>query len=476
MIGPYANTPGARDTVLTPNMDRLMERGVVFDNHFIGSAPCMPARRELMTGRKEFLWRGWGPMEPFDEHIASRASAAGAVTAMVTDHYHYWEYPAHGYLERFDGVTMIRGHEMDILNTDKLPGEGLPGWVEQIERWRPGLGARYYRNVKQFGGEEDFFAPKTFSAACDWLDGNHGHPKFLLWTECFDVHEPFHVPEPYRSMFTDKDPDKYNCWPPYQEGFHGHTAEWWAQADSDQIDFVRSQYKGKLAMADAHLGKLLDRMDKYDLWENTVLILTTDHGHELGEKERFGKQSPHYDLSANIPLIVCAPGVKPARVSALTTAVDIYPTVLEVLDADSAAPHGRSLLPLVRGESGGEREAVVYGTFGCGATLTDGNYTYHTGWDADRELNQYTAFMLDPAPGAVGGRFIPGVGCPVWKIPRASAAPVAELLFNRVNDPAQDENVLSERPDIRERMRALLRHEMEREGVPDEQYDRLNLR
>lgn len=54
----------------TPNFDRLGKRGVVFDRHFVGSLPCMPARRDIQTGRLNFLHRGWGPLEPFDPSVA----------------------------------------------------------------------------------------------------------------------------------------------------------------------------------------------------------------------------------------------------------------------------------------------------------------------------------------------------------------------------------------------------------------------
>ena len=60
----HAYNPGSE--AITPNIDRLAARSVVFDQHYIGSAPCMPARRDILTGRLNFLERNWGPVEPFD--------------------------------------------------------------------------------------------------------------------------------------------------------------------------------------------------------------------------------------------------------------------------------------------------------------------------------------------------------------------------------------------------------------------------
>ena len=75
----------------TPNIDRFASSAQVFDNHFVGSLPCMPARRELIAGRKEFLWRPWGSLEVFDPRLPREVAKAGLRTHMVTDHYHYWE-------------------------------------------------------------------------------------------------------------------------------------------------------------------------------------------------------------------------------------------------------------------------------------------------------------------------------------------------------------------------------------------------
>ena len=472
-LASYGNTE-----IKTPNIDRFSQKAFVFDNHFIGSAPCMPARRELMTGRKEFFWRPWGPLEPFDNHIALEAKKAGATTMLVTDHYHYWEYSAHGYIEQFDGIEMIRGHELDMWRTD--PVEELPQWVKSIERWRPGQGVKYYRNVKDFKDEKDFFSPRVMNASADWLDRNHNRDKFMLWIESFDVHEPFHIPEPYKSMYTNDVKDEYTCWPPYQRGLHGHADEYWKQVNPKELEFIRSQYCGKVTMADKWLGTVFDAMDKYDLWDNTAVILTADHGHELGEKQRFGKQWPHYDLNAHIPLMIWHPGFpgNGRRISAFTTAVDIYATIIDITNAqnkDTALiPHGRSLMPLIEGKTNKHREAVVYGTFGCGATVTNADYTYCCGSNGG-QLNHYSALMLHPSSDAQSGMFIPGVNCPVWRMPINNTFVSGNLMFDRHEDPEQNHDICKEKPQAEKYMRQILVDLIKEEGAPPEQFTRLGL-
>ena len=75
----------------TPNFKRLAEKCVQFEQCYVGSMPCMPARRELQTGRINFFHRSWGPMEPFDDSMPEILKKGGVYTHLVSDHQHYWE-------------------------------------------------------------------------------------------------------------------------------------------------------------------------------------------------------------------------------------------------------------------------------------------------------------------------------------------------------------------------------------------------
>ena len=76
----HAYNPGSE--AITPNIDRLAARSVVFDQHYIGSAPCMPARRDILPGRRNFLERNWGPVEPFDITFPALLRQRGVVSHM----------------------------------------------------------------------------------------------------------------------------------------------------------------------------------------------------------------------------------------------------------------------------------------------------------------------------------------------------------------------------------------------------------
>lgn len=350
----YGNT-----WVQTPNLDRLARRSVVFNRHYIGSMPCMPARHDLWTGRLEFLWRPWGPVEPGETTVPQRLQGK-VVTQLVTDHYHFFETGGETYHVDFDGWEFIRGHENDPWITRPNPIVIRDTGSEANEQYR--------RNMARMREEKDFTSPRTFQAAADWIEGNHDqHERFYLCIDEFDPHEPFHSSEPYNSMYDPDWDEPMFFWPAYGPNKYSEK----------DLKHLRAQYAGKLTMADAWLGKLLDKLDEHDLWKDTLVILSTDHGHFLGEHQWVGKGiCPQHQTIAHIPLMIACPGVQPGRSEALTTTVDIAATILDAYGLQADRLDGRSLLPLLRGEVQRVREHALYGWFGAYMQITDGTHTY----------------------------------------------------------------------------------------------------
>lgn len=470
-----------------PNMQRLADRAVVFDNHFVASMACMPARRNLLTGRSDFLWRGWGHIEPWDRHLASDAEACGYVTQMITDHYHYWENAAHGYFEPFQGVDFVRGHEVDMLDT--APIVETPEWARSVDRhrdfaWRgrPGWGSLFYSNARHYEHDESLFpCAQVMQRSAEWLRRNAGHERFMLWAETFDPHEPFFLPEPYRTLYSPdgKDHPEFTCWPPYQN--ERQTERFLAQASDLELEWIRAQYHGKVTMADHWLGRLVDQLDALDLWKDTMVIVTSDHGHELCEDRNalnpFAKSYPHREAHSRIPLMVIHPEAEAGRrVGALTSAVDINATIRAACgDPEPDGPDGRSLLPLVLGEIDSHRDHVLFGDFGTGVCMATDEWILAQGCRSDAELNWYSTTGLKVAPDMVAGNFIPGVEIPQWKVP----CPGPELpgfLWRRQPFSKSPENMMEREPEVARRMRAQLVEALKAAPCPPEQMDRLNLR
>lgn len=463
--------------VRTPNLRAFAERGAVMTRHFAGSLPCMPARREIAAGRREWLWRGWGHTEAFDDLIADRARRLGATTQMITDHYHYFEHGAHGYFESFDGFEFIRGQEVDNWHTTPL--ESRPPWVEAVNEWRPGWGDRYYRNVEGFKKEDDWFTPKVFHNIRNWLRANRRLEKFFLFVDHFEVHEPFYCVEPYRSMYTDQAFQAQNIWPPYQDEAKCHA--YLEQVSPEDLAFLRAQYWGKVTWVDNYIGMLMDTLTELDLWQDTMVIITTDHGHDLAlHRPRFGKQPPHHDSHAHLPLMVWHPDFANdgRRVPAVTSTVDLHATIAEALGAtEETAPHSKSLLPVLRGEIQTRRQATVTGTFGFGPTIADADYSYAHAPVAAGPIYSYTGYHPRGRNfhAAEAGRFIPGVDAPVWKIPVGDVPPTKPFLIEHAPDPNHQPNLLAERPEIAAHLLDQFAGILREEGCPPEQWERLGL-
>ena len=109
MLPPYGC-----DWTHAPNFERLNDRTVSFENSYVASMPCMPARRELHTGRYNFLHRSWGPLEPFDDSMPEILKMNGVYTHLATDHQHYFEDGGATYHGRYSSWSFSRGQEGDL--------------------------------------------------------------------------------------------------------------------------------------------------------------------------------------------------------------------------------------------------------------------------------------------------------------------------------------------------------------------------
>jgi arylsulfatase A-like enzyme len=495
----YAAEPWTLDRpVVTPNLDRFAERAAVFENHYAGSLPCMPARREWLTGIQEFLWRPWGPIEPFDDPLARVLRREGIPTQLITDHYHYFQHGSHGFYEDFNGFEFVRGHEFDAWRT--APREVAEDDLAQVtmgagspdEHQSPPVPddvgfmnrAQYVRNVVDFDDldEADFFAPKVFSKTARWIGENQSWDRWFCYVDSFDVHEPFHCPEPYASMYTDEDPADPELihWP-----YYGRIDEGQSEMTDRQVDFAQAQFAGKTTMVDRWFGRVLDRLDREDLWDETMVIVTSDHGHYLGDHGWMGKpNAPLYDVLAHTPLFVHHPEGRSDRIEALTSAVDLYATILEAMDAPvPESVHSRSLLPVLAGDTDTHRDWALYGYWGSTVNVTDGQFTYFHPSHGDTAYCYSTEMMnahrwfqpRDPEFDAELGE-LPYTDAPVWhwEAP-ASTRNGKPRLYDTDADPRQKDDLAGENSKAEDRLRGLMIEALDELAAPDHFYDRLEL-
>lgn len=465
--------------VKTPNITRLANKSVIFDNHWSGSLPCMPARRDLMTGRLGFLERGWGGLEPFDVTLPHKLREGKVFSHMVTDHYHYFATGGENYCQAFDTWDFHRGQENDPWVSRVNPPKMAETFLGQT---RP----QYEKNRSAIVKEEDYPGPKTMQAACRWLEDNRDADNFFLLVEAFDPHEPFDSPQHYLDLYHDQyDGPRFN-WPKY-----GRVTE-----PPQAIEHIRKRYAANLTMIDTWLGKLLDVMDQQNLWEDTLVIFTTDHGFLLGEHNWTGKNIMHvYNEVAHLPLMVHVPGLpfEGKRVSALTQTIDLMPTVLDYFDLEvPSTVNGQSLRSLIDESKDKLRDFAIYGVFGMTVNLTDGEYTYlrapvgadnHPCYSYTAMPTSFRHFHGAAAPNQIeSGRFLSYTDYPVFRIPASQAGKMNQfsqqiresLLFNITSDYNQLEPIRDKELEFYFENRLI--EALRGEQAPEEQYIRLGWR
>lgn len=470
--------------VKTPNIDRLAARSVVFDNHYLGSAPCMPARRDIITGRLHFLEREWGGLEPFDLPFPRMLSERGVFTHLETDHYHYFEVGGENYHTPFDSWAFHRGQEFDRFVSRMDPIEE----PHHLGKWS----AIYEHNRRSFHSEKLYPTPKTFAGAAEWLRHNGANDNYFLWVEGFDPHEPFDAPPEYVKLYEDHwDGPLYN-WSGYER----------VGADSEATAHLQRRYAATLTMVDSWLGRLLDEIERQDGFDDTLIVLTTDHGHLLGERGRTGKRLwPVWNELAHLPLIVHLPGDQHAgeRRGQLTQNVDIMPTLMEWFGQGFDAPiHGRSWLDILHDDAPSKRQSALYGWFGQSVNVTDARCTYFRGAAGLDNQPLYRYFLMPTVQNAHSlpgpeffrevefGHFLPYSPLPVLRsrVDRESlrrhATDGAErdeydqtMLFDLVDDPGQTRNIAGTPRESH--YVDLLREAMREVGAPVEQFERLGI-
>jgi len=475
----------------TPNLDRFAARALRFERHVTGSLPCMPARHDILCGALDFLWKPWGSIEVWEEPITAPLRAAGVTTMLVSDHPHLFETGGENYHTDFTAWDYLRGHESDPWKTRPDPSfVGTPA----LPAAKGMLPHHYDDSRTWFRCEADFPGPKTMRAAAEWLDLNAGaHERFLLFVDEFDPHEPFDTPLPWATRY---DPDwegERLVWPPYVVGARRHGVLTERQARQ-----LRANYGAKLSMIDHWLGRVLDALDRHALWDDTVVIVCTDHGHYLGEKDVWGKPNVmQYEPLGHTPLLVAWPGRGAGSVDALTTNVDLYATLADVFGVASPhRTHGRSLVPLVTGAATRVREWAIGGVFGQWVQVTDGRRKYARapvgdGLPLSLWSNRWSTMpipslpelklrppdrraWLDFMPGSdvpvIRQPFAPGDLLPFW----ASRPRLGEHhCFDVDEDPGEERELAGTA--VERELLELLRAALDAVEAPREQYERLGL-
>jgi arylsulfatase A-like enzyme len=364
LIGPDAKMSG----VATPSLDALASESVSFERAYGEGQPTLQMRRAFFTGRRSFPWRynydrrghwhhapGWHKIPPEQDTLAEILVRRGYYTGLIADTYHMFK-PTMNYTRGFCTYEFIRGQE-----TDNWRGGTLSAIEAQLRKHTRGpldspsilRLAQYLWNQRGRQGEEDYSCARVFRAAMRWLEDSAANAPFFLWIDSFDPHEPWDPPTLYADHYYPYEGTDYIY--PVNEG-----------ATPEEQERIVSLYCGEVTFVDKWAGAFLNVVDELKLWEDTIVVLTSDHGTQLRDHGRFGKGADElHPFNTQIPLYVRHPdGPRRRRVDAFVQSHDLAPTLLRLLDVPYANVDGQDAWTLVTGERSSLRDHVVTGWAG----------------------------------------------------------------------------------------------------------------
>ena len=354
-LGCYGNS-----WIHTENIDKFAKDAVIFDNAYAGSFPTVPNRLDLFTGKFTFTYRDWAPLPQNEVVLAEVLSKSGYVTMLIADTPHILK-DGYNFQRGFYGWEWIRGQENDRHSTDPVDIK-FPCDPKKLRNPYDAV-VHYLKNTYWRRHESDYFVAQTMDTAIRWLERNYKQERFFLYVDTFDPHEPWDPPGWYVDM--------------YDPGYEGEEIIYPRYGPADyltekELKHMRALYAGEVTLVDRWVGRLLAKIEDLELFDNTAIIFTTDHGFYHGEHNLTGKSiiideknyhglAPLYEEVAHIPLIVRLPDTdKSWRCSTFVQPPDIMPTILDLLRIeDTGTMHGKSFLPVIKGDVKSIREFAV---------------------------------------------------------------------------------------------------------------------
>jgi arylsulfatase A-like enzyme len=213
--------------------------------------------------------------------------------------------------------------------------------------------------------ETESFPATTGATAISWLEENWKAPPFFLWVDFFDPHEPWDPPE-YLVKRYDPHYDGPPMWHPNYGPSQAYTAA--------ELHNLWAHYAAEAELVDRWIGRLLQKLDDLQLWDDTIVAITSDHGMSLGEHGRTGKSNindadrrywPLYPELGHVPFLIAGGDVPRGQcIDVIGQPPDILPTLAELASAHLDPPKpfdGESLAPAISGAGPGHRDVAVSG-------------------------------------------------------------------------------------------------------------------
>lgn len=348
-----------------PTLDRLQQSGVGFQRNYCTIPLCVPSRISMLTGRWPDAHRVRMNLDAkdafFEKDIYQVAKAAGYRTALVGKN--------HTYLEKSDVDTWI-----EYFHGGGPDGPGTPRADKDYDKWLTGRHFNVSDEPTPFPVTREL-PYRIVSDAMGVID-QAGDTPFFMQVSLPEPHNPEQVPHPYWNMFPPESvPDR--CAGPEALPKLGERLQWEYRMQQDvapQTEKLwrryRSNYFGMLRLIDDQIKRLMEHLEAKGLTDDTVIVFTSDHGDSLMNFGLGHKGLGVRETVTHTPMIWHGPGIRnrPQLATDFTSMADLMPTLCEVME--QPIPHGvqgRSLLPLLRGESYPKEEfRSIYTSCGVG--------------------------------------------------------------------------------------------------------------
>jgi len=376
-------------TIKTPNIDQLAREGFLLWQYYVEMPISHPSRCALFTGRNPQINGVRNNLWLLQEHEYTLAEALkdnGYQTAAFMSNINIRS--KFGTAQGFDVYDFIE----DPTEMRK-PAQG--GGPPRVSLAPPGTVPL-----------EDYVTPQVTTRSLEWLN-DHYKEKFFLWVDYIDPHGPLNPPAPYDNMYYSGSIKLEDM----GQTMIGLTAE--SAKNPEMVERFVSLYDGEITFLDDYVGKVFDRIKELGLEEKTIIFFISDHGEMQGEHGLHGKPAVLYEPLVRAVCIIKYPpaGSAGKTIRALAQNIDIYPTVMDMLNITKPSQvQGTSLVPLLEGTASSVHKEIVLSFTGGGRAQKR------------------------------------AVRTPEWKYIHSLDG--KHELFNLLNDPEENNNLFDFRPDI----------------------------
>ena len=367
-LAPQFTASYGHPVALTPNMDAITDRGMRFDAAYCNSPLCAPSRFAFMSGQ-----------------LISRIAAydnASEFPATVPTFAHYLR--SLGYRTCLSGKMHFVGPDQkhgfeDRVTTDIYPADfaWTPDWEahdERIDKWYHNMQTVKESGVAQATFQIDYddevgFAARRwlFDRARDKSNSPAAEQPFLLVASFIHPHDPYVARPEWWDLYNDDDIEL----PAYVPALEDHDPFSRRVMDGieassiglsdEEVRRARRAYLANVSYFDSKIGLIVNTLEETNELDNTIIVVTADHGDMLGERGLWYKMN-FFEHSARVPLIMAGPGITTGTAGNACSLIDLLPTFIDIAGGNNhmlGEPiDGRSLMPLARGEKDSIDEAI----------------------------------------------------------------------------------------------------------------------